>query len=236
MITAYASLETVKNALTHGAFEYLIKPFSRQDLEETARRALARRQAEHGHAQPAHRPRGGDARARQQDPQPRGGERAASRPTSRSASPSCRSSARSPASLLGQLDLRQLTAAITGQLKEALGYDEAAVRLGADAAPGTPAKRASSAPSATRARSWATCVAANRSGARPDRPARARAPRDARPTTSRWPSATRACTARWRRPSSTWSSSSAPRATPSSRSTARARSAAGTRPPSASSA
>src|SRR5262249_58168705 len=29
MITAYASLETVKLALTHGAFEYLIKPFSR---------------------------------------------------------------------------------------------------------------------------------------------------------------------------------------------------------------
>src|SRR5205807_2027990 len=28
MITAYASLETVKLALTHGAFEYLIKPFS----------------------------------------------------------------------------------------------------------------------------------------------------------------------------------------------------------------
>ena len=44
IITAYASLETVKNALTHGAFEYLIKPFSRQDLEETAKRALARRQ------------------------------------------------------------------------------------------------------------------------------------------------------------------------------------------------
>ena len=29
MITAYASLETVKQALTFGAFEYLIKPFSR---------------------------------------------------------------------------------------------------------------------------------------------------------------------------------------------------------------
>ena len=48
MITAYASLETVKNALTHGAFEYLIKPFSRQDLEDTTRRALARRQTELG--------------------------------------------------------------------------------------------------------------------------------------------------------------------------------------------
>src|SRR6188474_3358795 len=48
MITAYASLETVKMALTHGAFEYLIKPFSRQDLEDVVRRALGRRQAEQG--------------------------------------------------------------------------------------------------------------------------------------------------------------------------------------------
>jgi PAS domain S-box-containing protein len=48
MITAYASLETVKLALTHGAFEYLIKPFSRQDLEDVVRRALLRRQAELG--------------------------------------------------------------------------------------------------------------------------------------------------------------------------------------------
>src|SRR5438034_9760818 len=48
MITAYASLETVKHALTNGAFEYLIKPFARQDLEDVARRALLRRQAEPG--------------------------------------------------------------------------------------------------------------------------------------------------------------------------------------------
>ncbi len=48
MITAYASLETVKMALTHGAFEYLIKPFSRQDLEDVVRRALGRRHAELG--------------------------------------------------------------------------------------------------------------------------------------------------------------------------------------------
>ena len=48
MITAYASLETVKTALTHGAFEYLIKPFSRSDLEDTVRRAVQRRQHEVG--------------------------------------------------------------------------------------------------------------------------------------------------------------------------------------------
>jgi len=47
MITAYASLDTVRNALTHGAFEYLIKPFSRKDLEDTAKRALARRRVAH---------------------------------------------------------------------------------------------------------------------------------------------------------------------------------------------
>src|SRR5437870_563887 len=48
MITAYASLETVKHALTHGAFEYLIKPFARQDLEDVVRRALLRRHTELG--------------------------------------------------------------------------------------------------------------------------------------------------------------------------------------------
>src|SRR4029434_3934637 len=48
MITAYASLETVKHALTHGAFEYLIKPFSRQDLEDVVRRALLRPHSELG--------------------------------------------------------------------------------------------------------------------------------------------------------------------------------------------
>src|SRR5205085_1867547 len=48
MITAYASLDTVRQALTHGAFEYLIKPFSRQDLEDVVRRALVRRQADLG--------------------------------------------------------------------------------------------------------------------------------------------------------------------------------------------
>jgi PAS domain S-box-containing protein len=48
MITAYASLETVRLALSHGAFEYLVKPFSRQDLETVVRRALLRREASLG--------------------------------------------------------------------------------------------------------------------------------------------------------------------------------------------
>ena len=130
MITAYASLETVKNALTHGAFEYLIKPFSRQDLEETARRALARRQTEMGarnqlaalvsemRAQVTRtRSREQEARSDQGDQSLRVIQLSILREISRS--------------LLGQLDFRQLTAAVTTQLKDALGYEEATVRLGA---------------------------------------------------------------------------------------------------------
>ncbi|HET9853561.1 MAG TPA: response regulator [Methylomirabilota bacterium] len=130
MITAYASLETVKNALTHGAFEYLIKPFSRQDLEETARRALARRQTEIGTRNQLAalvnemrslatraRTREVETRSEQGDQSLRVTQLSILREISRS--------------LLGQLDFRQLTAAITTQLKDALGYEEATVRLGA---------------------------------------------------------------------------------------------------------
>ena len=130
MITAYASLETVKNALTHGAFEYLIKPFSRQDLEETARRALARRQNELGTRNQltalvnemrtlATKARGleEEARREQAEQSLRVTQLSILREISRS--------------LLGQLDFRQLSTAITAQLKDALGYEEATVRLGA---------------------------------------------------------------------------------------------------------
>jgi PAS domain S-box-containing protein len=131
MITAYASLETVKNALTHGAFEYLIKPFSRQDLEETARRALARRQTELGTRNQlaalvdemrslAAKTRGleEEARREQVEQSLRVTQLSILREISRS--------------LLGQLDFRQLTTAITAQLKDALGYEEATVSLGAE--------------------------------------------------------------------------------------------------------
>ena len=129
MITAYASLETVKNALTHGAFEYLIKPFSRQDLEETARRALVRRQTELGTRSQltalveemrslASKTRGleEEARREQTEQSLRVTQLSILREISRG--------------ILGQLDLAQLTAAITAQLREALGYDEVAVHLG----------------------------------------------------------------------------------------------------------
>jgi PAS domain S-box-containing protein len=130
MITAYASLETVKNALTHGAFEYLIKPFSRQDLEETARRALARRQTELGTRNQLAalvnemRSLATQARSREQEARSEPGGDQSLRVTQLSI---LREISRS---LLGQLDFRQLTAAITAQLKDALGYEEATVRLG----------------------------------------------------------------------------------------------------------
>ena len=43
MITAFASLATLNEALRHGAFGYLIKPFPRRDLALMVRDALARR-------------------------------------------------------------------------------------------------------------------------------------------------------------------------------------------------
>ena len=128
MITAYASLDTVKNALTHGAFEYLIKPFSRRDLEETTRRALARRQTELGTRSQlttlvdemrslATKTRDLEEGARREQ-----------------AEQSLRVTQLSilheiSQGILGQLDLAQLTAAITAQLRDALGYDEVAVHL-----------------------------------------------------------------------------------------------------------
>jgi len=43
MVTAYASVETARNALKHGAIDYLIKPFDRDDVEEIVSRGIARR-------------------------------------------------------------------------------------------------------------------------------------------------------------------------------------------------
>ena len=129
MITAYASLDTVKNALTHGAFEYLIKPFSRTDLEETVRRALARRQTELGKSNQLStlvnemralsnktRTLEEEARREQAEQSLRVTQLSILREISRG--------------ILGQLDLAELTAGIAVQLKESLGYDVAEVFLG----------------------------------------------------------------------------------------------------------
>lgn len=45
MITAFASVSTLNEALRRGAFGYLIKPFPRRDLALMVRAALARRES-----------------------------------------------------------------------------------------------------------------------------------------------------------------------------------------------
>jgi PAS domain S-box-containing protein len=166
MITAYASLDTVRNALTHGAFEYLIKPFSRQDLEETARRALARRQSEQGTRSQlatlveemrslATKTRGLEevARREQAEQALRVTQLSILREISRG--------------ILGQLDLGQLTAAITAQLRDALGYDEVSVHLGPTLPVSAGGKTAIVCPIVDDGTPLGYLVAANRAGARP---------------------------------------------------------------------
>jgi PAS domain S-box-containing protein len=43
MMTAYASLQTARDAIAYGASEYLIKPFSKKEVEESIDKALKRR-------------------------------------------------------------------------------------------------------------------------------------------------------------------------------------------------
>jgi PAS domain S-box-containing protein len=43
MMTAHASLQTAREAMTHGASEYLLKPFSKKEVEEAIDKALRRR-------------------------------------------------------------------------------------------------------------------------------------------------------------------------------------------------
>jgi len=166
MITAYASLETVKNALTHGAFEYLIKPFSRQDLEETAKRALARRQDGIGTRNQliamVEEMRGLAIKARSLE------EEARREGTDQSLRVTQLSILREISrSLLGQLDLRQLTTAITDLLKEALGYDEATVRLGPVAPAEAPGETRIVCPIREEGKILGYLLVANRSATRP---------------------------------------------------------------------
>ena len=166
MITAYASLETVKNALTHGAFEYLIKPFSRHDLEDTARRALARRQTELGTrtqlAMLVDEMRSLTAKSSGLAEAARGEQAEQSlRVTQLSI---LREISRG---ILGQLDLAQLVKTVTTQLREALGYDEVAVHLGAAMPEGVSASTSIVCPISDDAATLGYLVAANRAGARP---------------------------------------------------------------------
>jgi PAS domain S-box-containing protein len=126
MITAYASLETVKQALTYGAFEYLIKPFSRQDLEDVVRRALLRRHQEVGARSQVSRlveeMRSLSAKTRELEEAAR---REAAEQSLRVTQLSIlREIARA---FVGQLDTVMLGAAVTDQLRTALGYDHVGI-------------------------------------------------------------------------------------------------------------
>jgi PAS domain S-box-containing protein len=122
MITAYASLETVKLALTHGAFEYLIKPFSRQDLEAVVQRALLRRQADLGaRGQVSHlveEMRRLSAKTRELE------EVARREQTEQSLRVTQLSIVREISrSIVGQLAMDDVMATVSAQLRSALGYD-----------------------------------------------------------------------------------------------------------------
>jgi PAS domain S-box-containing protein len=137
MITAYASLETVKLALSHGAFEYLIKPFSRQDLEDVVRRALLRRQTDLGHRDQVTRlvdeMRSLSAKTRELE------EAARREAVEQSLRVTQLSILREIArTIVGQLDLQQMTSAVTDQLRHSLGYD--AVTISTDPTPAGPAE------------------------------------------------------------------------------------------------
>jgi PAS domain S-box-containing protein len=139
MITAYASLETVKLALTHGAFEYLIKPFSRQDLEDVVRRALERRHAELG-------ARGQVSRLveemRRLTAKTRDLEEAARREAFEQSLRVTQLSILREISrtIIGQLDPNEITGAVTAQLQTALGYDS--ITIAAEAPQSEPARAA----------------------------------------------------------------------------------------------
>jgi CheY-like chemotaxis protein len=53
VVATHTSLEILRKALKAGAFEYLVKPVFRRDLDEAARRALARRRGEREGEPPA---------------------------------------------------------------------------------------------------------------------------------------------------------------------------------------
>jgi PAS domain S-box-containing protein len=134
MITAYASLETVKQALSYGAFEYLIKPFSRQDLEDVVARALQRRQTALGArtevATLVKQMRSLAAKTRELEEAAR---REAAEQSLRVTQLSIlREIGRS---IIAQLELPDITAAVVEQLRRALGYDHVAITFGAGLAP-----------------------------------------------------------------------------------------------------
>jgi PAS domain S-box-containing protein len=134
MITAYASLETVKQALSYGAFEYLIKPFSRHDLEDTVARALHRRHTSLGARTQIEmlvgEMRGLAAKTRElEEAARREAPEQALRATQLSI---LREMGRT---IVAQLDLPRITAGVVEQLRGALGYDRVTISLDTRLAP-----------------------------------------------------------------------------------------------------
>jgi two-component system NtrC family sensor kinase len=134
MITAYASLETVKQALSYGAFEYLIKPFARQDLEDVVARALQRRQTALGARTEVtalvNQMRSLAAKTRELEEAAR--REAAEQSLRMTQLSILREIGRS---IIAQLDLPDITAAVVEQLRRALGYDHVAITFEAGPAP-----------------------------------------------------------------------------------------------------
>jgi PAS domain S-box-containing protein len=132
MITAYASLETVKNALTHGAFEYLVKPFNREELEETVRRAVDRRLADmKNKGQVARLARDMSAFAAKARTLEETARREAALQALRVTQLSILREI--SGAILGELDLDEMTRTITQQLQAGFGYDAVAILPGAGA-------------------------------------------------------------------------------------------------------
>src|SRR2546428_10714360 len=133
MITPYASLETVKHALTNGPFESVIKPFARRDVEAVVGRALLRRHAELG--------AGGEVvrlveEMRQLSAKTRELEEAARREAVEQSVRVTQLSILREISrtIVGELDPRELATGVSAQLQAALGYDRVTVT------PKTPAR------------------------------------------------------------------------------------------------
>lgn len=136
MITAYASLETLHQAVASGAFEYLIKPFSRHEVEEAARRALARRNGAGGAQEEVGRL---VAAMRRLTAQAREPEAAAQEESLEQSLRVVQLSIVREISrgILRQLDLRQLTQSVESTLKAGLGYDRVSILLGSEPTPPT---------------------------------------------------------------------------------------------------
>jgi two-component system NtrC family sensor kinase len=134
MITAYASLETVKQALSYGAFEYLVKPFARHDLEDVVARALARRRTSLGARTQI------EALVTQMRSLAAKTEELEEAARREAVEQSLRVTQLSLLRELGrtiiaQLELPQITAAVSEQLRRGLGYDRVTISLEARPAP-----------------------------------------------------------------------------------------------------